>query len=147
MVISISLAGQITYYLMKTLELFSSKIVRHTTPWNTWKNKATRNVYKPNKYKVKNYCKITPGIWKTWHSYSIFGGYLQCFTKVRRLPKTWKCYLKYITNDFSHELTDLFLEVIASSDRLRLSEMEIPMTSSTLCSFFFFPLQTYTCIV
>lgn len=106
--------------LHKNFGIIFLEIIRHITPWNTWRKKATRNVYKPNKTKMKNYCKITPGTWKTWQSYSIFWVHLQCFTKVHRLPKTQKSYLKCITDDFSHVLTDLFLEVIVSSHWLRL---------------------------
>lgn len=51
---------------MKTLNYFSFKTVSYIQhPKMSGKIKATRNVYKTNKIKMKNYCKITADILKT----------------------------------------------------------------------------------
>lgn len=96
---------------MKTLNYFPFKTVSYIQhPEMSGKIKATRNVYKTNKIKMKNYCKITADILKTWQSCYIWWNledYLRCFTNIHKVSELevllkW-CYRWlwwYIDSDF-----------------------------------------------
>lgn len=127
-------------YFMKAFEFFSLKIIRrHPTPWNEWENKATRNVYKPNKIKIRKHCKIT-AILKTQCSCYMWWqlkDFLQCFTNIYKLSKPGS--VNWIILLVTLVLYQLIFEGI-SSHRPRLLKMELHMVNS--CALFF-PLQTH----